>query len=176
MKGKDKTAKDKTAKARAKAGVKKAKAGKGGAKVAAAIAKTKAKATKAKVAAGTKASGGGARKRAAPNPLIQPWTTPFEMPPFDRIRAEHFLPAFEKVFADNIAEIEAIAKQKAKPTFVNTIEALERAGRGLSRVGGVFFRLARTDADETIRAIEREIAPAYAKHSMRIYQFGASTP
>src|SRR5262245_57124326 len=48
------------------------------------------------------------RRRVAPaNPLLAPWTTPFEMPPFDRIRSEHFLPAFEKAFADNIAEIEA---------------------------------------------------------------------
>src|SRR5262245_9208022 len=116
----------------------------------------------------------GARVRtaatASKNPLLAPWTTPFEMPPFDRIRAGHFLPAFERVFADNIAEIEAIADAKGKPTFANTIEALERAGRGLSRVGSVFFRLARTDADDAIRAIEREIAPRYAKHSMRIYQ------
>jgi peptidyl-dipeptidase Dcp len=92
------------------------------------------------------------------------------MPPFERIRSEHFLPAFEQAFAENIAEIEAIAKQKAEPTFANTIEALERAGRGLSRVAGVFFRLARTDADEAIRAVEREIAPACARHSMRIHQ------
>ena len=117
-----------------------------------------------------KAASAGSKTRSAPNPLLEPWTTPFEMPPFDRIRAEHFLPAFDRVFADNIAEIEAIAKEKAKPTFANTIEALERVGRALSRVASAFFRLARTDADEKIREIEREIAPRYARHAMRIYQ------
>src|SRR5262245_32108359 len=77
-----------------------------GAKVAAATAK--AKAQRAKSTAKTKASNRTPSRRAAPNPLIEPWTTPFEMPPFDRIRPEHFLPAFDRVFADNIAEIEAI--------------------------------------------------------------------
>jgi peptidyl-dipeptidase Dcp len=106
----------------------------------------------------------------AANPLLEPWTTPFEMPPFDRIRPEHFLPAFEQAFAENLREIEAIADQAAEPTFANTVEALERSGRARSRVACVFFRLARTDADDAIRAIEREIMPRWAKHMMRIEQ------
>jgi peptidyl-dipeptidase Dcp len=158
--------KGRKAKAGARINAQKAAAGKGATKAK----EMAAKAIGARATARAKASDRTAKRRAAPNPLVEPWTTPFAMPPFDRIRAEHFLPAFETAFADNMAEIEAIGAAKAKPTFVNTIEALERAGRGLERIGGVFFRLARTDADEAIRAIEREVAPAYAKHSMRIYQ------
>jgi peptidyl-dipeptidase Dcp len=106
----------------------------------------------------------------AGNPLLEAWATPYEMPPFDRILPMHFLPAFEKVFADNLREIDAIANQEAEPTFANTIEALERSGRERIRVASVFFRLARTDAGDEIRAIEREIAPRWAKHMMRIEQ------
>lgn len=117
---------------------------------------------------------GNARARApaskAKNPLLAPWPTPFEMPPFDRIRDGHFRPALEQAFADNLREIEAIAKQRAKPTFENTVEALERAGRSLDRVGAVFYNLAATDTNDTIQAIEREMAPRFARHGMRIHQ------
>jgi peptidyl-dipeptidase Dcp len=104
------------------------------------------------------------------NPLLAKWATPFEMPPFDRVKTKHFMPAFDKTFADNIAEIEAIANAKAKPTFANTIEALERAGRGLDRAAGVFYNLSATDTNDAIQKIEREVAPRFAKHSMRVYQ------
>jgi peptidyl-dipeptidase Dcp len=104
------------------------------------------------------------------NPLLAPWTTQFEMPPFDQVRPEHFLPAFDRAFAEEIEEIETIAGSRAKPTFENTIEALERAGRLLQRVSRVFYNLAGTDTNEAIQAIERKIAPRFAKHGMRVYQ------
>ncbi|HEU4379331.1 MAG TPA: M3 family metallopeptidase [Hyphomicrobiaceae bacterium] len=107
---------------------------------------------------------------AGPNPLLERWTTPFEVPPFDKVRTEHFLPAIEKGFADNLAEIAAIANNRATPTFANTIDALEGAGRLLDRVSSVFFNLSGTDTTPHIQAIEREVAPRYAKHSMGIYQ------
>ena len=110
------------------------------------------------------------RPAAGRNPLLAKWTTPFEMPPFDRVKAKHFMPAFDRAFADNIAEIEAIAGDTAKPTFANTIDALERAGRGLDRVAGVFYNLAGTDTNDEIQKIEREVAPRFAKHGMRVYQ------
>jgi peptidyl-dipeptidase Dcp len=115
--------------------------------------------------AGAKAKAGGSR-----NPLLAPWTTPFAMPPFDRVKTRHFMPAFDQAFADNLAEIETIAGMRAAPTFQNTIEALERAGRGLDRVAGVFYNLAGTDTNAAIQRIEREVAPRFAKHSMRVYQ------
>jgi len=111
-------------------------------------------------------------KVAAGNPLLAPWTTPFEVPPFDRVRDEQFLPALDHAFAAHVAEIEAIATQRASPTFENTIAALERAGCSLDRIADVFDNLAATDTNETIQAIEREIAPRFAKHGMRIYQDG----
>ncbi len=117
---------------------------------------------------------GGAASRpkaaASQNPLLAPWTTPFEMPPFDRVQPEHFLPAFNRAFAENVAEVDAIAGSRAKPTFESTVEALERAGRLLDRVSGVFYNLAGADTNEAIQAIERKIAPRFARHGMRIYQ------
>ena len=104
------------------------------------------------------------------NPLLAPWQTPFAMPPFDRIAIEHFVPAFDRGFAVNRKEIAAIAGSKAAPTFANTIDALERAGDALDRVSSVFFNLAATDTNADIQAIERALAPRFAKHSMRIYQ------
>ena len=106
----------------------------------------------------------------ADNPLLQAWTTPFEMPPFDRIEIDHFVPALDRGFAVNRKEIAAIAATKAAPTFANTIDALERAGDALDRVSAVFFNLAATDTNADIQAIERALAPRFARHSMRIYQ------
>ena len=63
-----------------------------------------------------------------PNPLLQPWQTYFELPPFDLIEPDHFRPAFDAGLAENRAEIDAIAGSPEEPTFANTIEALERAG------------------------------------------------
>jgi peptidyl-dipeptidase Dcp len=110
------------------------------------------------------------KERSGKNPLLEKWATPFEMPPFDKVKPKHFMPAFEQAFADNIAEIDAIAGSRAEPTFANTIDALERAGRGLDRVAGVFYNLVGADSSEALQAIERDIAPRMAKHGMRVYQ------
>jgi peptidyl-dipeptidase Dcp len=107
---------------------------------------------------------------ASHNPLLAPWTTPFEMPPFDKVEPGHFLPAFNRAFAGHLKEIEAIAASRARPTFENTVEALERAGRALDRVSRVFYNLAGADTNAAIQAIERKIAPRFAKHGIRIYQ------
>ena len=121
-----------------------------------AAAKPKAKSTKSRAA--------------AHNPLLGAWTTPFQMPPFDRIEIEHFVPAFEKGFAAERKVIAAIAGNAAAPTFANTIAALEHSGDVLDRASSVFFNLAATDTNEQIQAIERAMAPRFAKHGMRIYQ------
>ena len=67
-----------------------------------------------------------------PNPFFQEWKTPFGVPPFDQIKAEHFLPAIEEGIAQHGREVEAIAKSPAAPTFANTVEALD-AWAGCSR-------------------------------------------
>ena len=77
-----------------------------------------------------------------PNPLLEPWSGPFEAPPFDRIEPRHFRPAFEAALKEARREIDAVADDPEPPTFANTIEALERSGRALDRVARVFFNLA----------------------------------
>ena len=117
-------------------------------------------------------SGDGRRKSklSVPNPLVEAWTTPFQLPPFDRIKIDDFLPAFDKGFAQHRREIAAIVRNRQPATFANVIDALERCGDLLNRISAVFFNLAGTDTNEQIQAIERALAPRFAKHHMRIYQ------
>jgi peptidyl-dipeptidase Dcp len=102
------------------------------------------------------------------NPFFDIWDTPFELPPFERIRPEHFPPAFERGMAEQEAEIAAIAGSGAPPDFANTIEALERSGRLLRRVGRVFSNLDSSATNEALQAIDRDYAPKLAAHQMRV--------
>jgi peptidyl-dipeptidase Dcp len=104
-----------------------------------------------------------------PNPLLDPWTGPFEAPPFDRIEPSHFRPAFDAALNDARREIDAIAADPAAPTFANTVEALERSGRSLDRVAGVFFNLAGAATNDALQAIEREIAPVLSRLHSETY-------
>jgi len=103
------------------------------------------------------------------NPLLAAWGPPFGLPPFESIAPEHYKPAFDQALADQQAEIAAIAGNQEAPTFANTIEALERSGATLKRVGGVFFNLAGSHTNEAIQAVEREMAPILAKHRNSIF-------
>ena len=98
------------------------------------------------------------------NPLLADWVTPFQVPPFDAVSPEHFLPAFEAGLAKHNAEIEKIASAKTKPTFQNTIAALENAGRLLGRVSATFWNLAGAHTNDALQAIEREMSPKLAAH------------
>ncbi len=98
------------------------------------------------------------------NPLLQAWLTPHETPPFDAIRPEHFLPAFEQAFADHAAEIAAITHDPATPDFANTIVALERAGRLLSKVSAVFYDLVSAHSSPELLAIDSEVSLRQARH------------
>ena len=100
--------------------------------------------------------------------LLQDWETPFEMPPFAAIRDEDFAPAFQQAMRLHLAEVEAISNDAEAPTFSNTIEAMERAGRGLQKVSTVFFNLASSDTNDERQKIEREISPMLSKHGMAI--------
>ena len=102
-------------------------------------------------------------------PLLQPWETPFELPPFARIRAEHFMPAFETAMAEHVAEVDSIADNVHAPTFENTIAALDRSGRGLTRIEQVFFNLAASETSPALQAVEREVAPKLAAHESAIH-------
>src|SRR5260370_89468 len=102
------------------------------------------------------------------NPFFEPWNTPFELPPFDRIRPEHFPPAFDRGMAEQMAEIAAIAASSEPADFANTIEALERSGRLLNKVSRVFNNLDSSATNEALQAIDREYAPKLAVHQMKI--------
>src|SRR5262245_33306231 len=102
------------------------------------------------------------------NPFFQEWSGPFGVPPFDRIKPEHFPDAFARAFAAHEAEVEEIADEPAVPSFANTIDALEKSGRELARVADVFHALAGAHTNDAIQAIERDLAPREAKHWNRI--------
>ena len=103
------------------------------------------------------------------NPLLSPWTGPFEAPPFNAIRPGQFRPAFDEALAGNAAEIAAIADAAEAPTFANTIEAMERAGAKLDKVCAVFFNLSGSDTNDALQAIERDMAPILSRHSSAIH-------
>jgi peptidyl-dipeptidase Dcp len=102
------------------------------------------------------------------NPLLATWTTPFGVPPFDLIKPEHFVPAFEQAMAEHLAEIAAIGANPEAPSFANTVEALERSGRSLERVGSVFGNLVSSLGGPALEAIDTEMSPKLAQHGMRV--------
>jgi peptidyl-dipeptidase Dcp len=103
------------------------------------------------------------------NPLLADWTTPFRVPPFGAIRPEHFGSAFDTALARHRGEVAAIAAEAATPTFGNTIGALERSGRTLSRVSAAFFALVGAHSNDALLGIERDIVPRLAAHWDAIY-------
>lgn len=98
------------------------------------------------------------------NPLLQTWTAPFEVPPFEAISSGHYAPAFDAALREHDSEIDAIARNVEAPTFSNTLDALERSGHALDRVASVFFNLASAHTDESLQAIERDMSPKLAAH------------
>ena len=98
------------------------------------------------------------------NPFFEAWTTPFAAPPLDRIKPEHFRPAYDRALAEHAAEVAAIAADPAPPSFDNVIVALETSGRLLTRVEGVFHNLASSATNQALQAIELEMAPRLAAH------------
>src|SRR6056297_1550401 len=99
------------------------------------------------------------------NPFFEISTLPNQMPQFDRITDEHFVPAMERGMEEHLAEIETIAGNAAPPTFDNTIIAMERSGRMLDRATSVFFALVSADTNDTRQAIQREMTPRLSAHS-----------
>src|SRR5689334_10277487 len=103
------------------------------------------------------------------NPLLSDWTGAHELSDFSAATPEKFRPAFDEALAGHRAEIDAIAGDPAMPTFVNTIEALEKSGRALERVSNIFFVLAGADTNDALQAVEREVSPLLARHSNALY-------
>ena len=93
------------------------------------------------------------------NPLLAEWDTPHATPPFDLIKIEHYEPAIETAIAVSRAEIDAIVNNPAKPTFKNTIVAMERQGALLNRILGLFYNLNEADTSAEMEAIALRIQP-----------------
>ena len=101
----------------------------------------------------------------ASNPFAKPSTLQYQYPAFDKIKNEHFAPAFAEGMRQEAAEMEAIANNKAAPTFDNTIVAMERSGRLLDRVSSVFGTLQGSYTNDTLQALAKELSPKLAAHS-----------
>ena len=98
------------------------------------------------------------------NPFFKEYKTPFKVPPFDEIKEEHYLPAFKEGIKENKLEISAIIENPEKPTFKNTIEALETSGRSISRVAYVFYNMLSSNTNDQLQKISEEAAPLLSKN------------
>ncbi len=102
------------------------------------------------------------------NPLLAEWTGDFALPPFDAIKDADFAPAIERALEEARAAVTAIAENPEPASFANTIEALERAEVGLSRVLGLFYALAGADANPAREALQRELSPKLAAYASEV--------
>ncbi len=100
-----------------------------------------------------------------PNPFLTEYATPFQVPPFDQIKHEHYLPAFEAGMAEQLAEVEAIVNNGETPTFENTILPYDKSGNILNRVSNVFFNLNSCLTNDEMVDIAEQVLPMLAKHS-----------
>jgi peptidyl-dipeptidase Dcp len=96
--------------------------------------------------------------------LTRPWTGPMASPPFDKINTADIEPAFNAAFKEHLTEVDAIIAVKAAPTFDNTIAALEKSGRPLTRVGSVFGSVSGTMSDDAMQKVEQKVTPKMAAH------------
>ena len=98
------------------------------------------------------------------NPFFEKYKTPFNVPDFEQINNDHFMPAFEKGMEDHKKEIEAIVNNKEEPSFENTVVALEESGASLTKVSNVFYNLLLSLTNDTLQNIAKKIAPELSKH------------
>jgi peptidyl-dipeptidase Dcp len=105
----------------------------------------------------------------ASNPLAAPSTLPFEYPAFDKIKNEHFKPAYLAGMREQLVEVAAIANNKEAPSFENTIVAMEKSGQLLTRVATIFSSLQGANTNDAMDAIDREMSPKLAAHADAIY-------
>ena len=103
------------------------------------------------------------------NPFLSEFETPYGTPDFDRIKVEHYEPAFLKGIEQQNEEIKAIVENPEEPSFENTIVALDNSGEILARVSGVFFALTEADTNDEMMALEAKIAPMLSEHSDNIF-------
>src|SRR5690606_34579866 len=99
------------------------------------------------------------------NPFFAPSALPYQLPPFADIRDEHFLPAFERGFEEQLAEIQNITRVRSMGTFENTMVPLEHSGQLLMRVARVFYNKSSADSNDFTNELEEKIAPLMAAHA-----------
>lgn len=102
------------------------------------------------------------------NPLLSEFKTPFGVPPFELIKPEHYMPAFIEAMKQDSVEIESIINNNEEPTFTNTIEALDKSGQLLARVGAIFFSQSGANTNEELQKIAEQVSPMLAAHSDNI--------
>ncbi len=102
------------------------------------------------------------------NPLLQDWQTPYQLPPFEQIRFEHFAPAFAVLFEQHLKEIDVLAANPASPTFDNTVVPFDAAGARLNSVRLTFENLCASESPAALQAVEREMAPLLAEHDSKV--------
>ena len=102
------------------------------------------------------------------NPLLKESSAPFGAPEFDKIKNEHYLPAFEAGIAEAKAEIDAIVANQEEPTFENTIEAMEVSGQTLNNVAGIFFNLMEANTNDEMQEIAEKVSPMLTEYSMYV--------
>ncbi len=110
----------------------------------------------------------GCKTMESTNPLLTESTAPFGAPQFDKIKVEHYLPAFEQGIAEAKAEIDEIVANAEEPTFENTIEAMENSGRILNRVAGIFYNLMEAHTSDQMQEIAEKVAPMMTEYSMYV--------
>jgi len=110
----------------------------------------------------------GAQEKQNNNPFFQIRTTPFQVPPFDKIQKEHYLPAFKEGIRREQAEIDTITADSQTPSFANTIAAMDHSGIFLNDVSAVFYALLSAETNPDLQAIAREAAPLLSAHSDNI--------
>lgn len=98
------------------------------------------------------------------NPLLSDWSTPFGVPPFDQIKNEHYLPAFDQGMINHKAEIDAIVNNAEAPSFANTMEALERSGATLDNTSRVFYAVAGAHTNDVLDSVRTVVSPLLSKH------------
>ncbi len=102
------------------------------------------------------------------NPFFSIWKTPFEVPPFEKIMAKHYVPAFEQGMKEGRANIDKIVKNSEKPTFENTIVALDNAQDLVSKVGAVFSSQTSANTNDSLQKVEMDISPVISAYSDEI--------
>lgn len=99
------------------------------------------------------------------NPLLAPFNTPHDTIPFERIQKDHYLPALEEAIAEALTEVKVIEENKDKPTFENTIVALERSGDKVELISGLLFNLNSAETSDDIQALAREFSPRLSEYA-----------